>query len=199
MATPSSPEANTPLDEELAEAGAPPAKRPDQAWREWMMVGIGWTALLAAIAVIISLVAVTSSNPHTTTVLAAAGSTPVGKPEAVKLVVKSDDEHGRRGSDGKWHDAFLPADFTVHAGDRVTVTVLNYDTSPHSFTSSSLGPGGLINQTIAAGSANAPSTTTFTFTAPSSPGKYSWWCAMPCDPWAMAHDGFMRGYVTVAA
>lgn len=199
MATPSSSGAGTPPDEELAEVGAPSNKPADQSWREWMMVGTGWTALLAVIAVIISLVAVTSSNPHTTTMLAAAGSAPVGKPEAVKLVIKSDTEHGRRGSDGQWHDAFLPADFTVHPGARVTVTVLNYDTNPHSFTSSSLDSSQFINQTISSGSAGAPSKTTFTFTAPSTAGKYAWWCAMPCDPWAMAHDGYMRGYVTVAA
>jgi plastocyanin len=117
----------------------------------------------------------------------------------VKLVVKSDVEHGKRGSDGKWHDAFLPGDFTVHPGDTVTVTVYNYDNMMHSFTSSSLSSAQLINQMIPAGSAGSPSQTTFRFTAPSKPGKYAWWCAVPCDPWAMAHDGFMRGYVTVAS
>jgi hypothetical protein len=46
---------------------------------------------------------------------------------------------------------------------------------------------------------SAPTHATFTFTAPNKPGKYAWWFAVPCDPWAMAHDGFMRGYVTVTA
>lgn len=198
MATHSSSDAGAPRDHELPEVGAGSDKPPDQSWREWMMVGLGWTALLSVIAAILSLVALSSANPHTNIAMAAANAGPAGKPEAVKLIIKSDTEHGKRGSDGNWHDAFLPADFTVHAGDRVTVTVVNYDTMPHSFTSSSLSTGELINQMIPSGSASAPSTTTFTFTAPSSPGKYSWWCAMPCDPWAMAHDGFMRGYVTVA-
>lgn len=178
----------------------PNAGKPsDQAWREWMAMGVAWTALLSLIALIVSLVALGSTNPHTTTVIAAGGSGPVGKPEAVRLAVKADTQHGRLGSDGKWHDAFLPADFTVRAGARVRVTVVNYDTMPHSFTSSSLGGSQLINQTIPAGSATTPSKTTFTFIAPRSPGRYSWWCAMPCDPWAMSHDGYMRGYVTVAA
>jgi hypothetical protein len=75
----------------------------------------------------------------------------------------------------------------------VTVTVYNYDSSPHSFTSSALA----VNVTIPAGSASRPSKTTFAFTAPSAPGSYPWWCAMPCDPWAMAHDGYMRGLATV--
>jgi hypothetical protein len=36
--------------------------------------------------------------------------------EEVKVVIKSDEEHGRKGADGNWHDAFLPADFSVRAG-----------------------------------------------------------------------------------
>ena len=27
-------------------------------------------------------------------------------------------------------------------------------------------------------------------------GQYSWWCAAPCDPVAMATAGYMRGTVT---
>ncbi|MHB1569199.1 MAG: cupredoxin domain-containing protein [Solirubrobacteraceae bacterium] len=115
--------------------------------------------------------------------------------QTLTLDVRSDSEHGRRGPDGTWHDAFLPADFAVHPGYAVTVTVSNYDDMPHSFTSRSLG----VNETIPAGSASAPSKMTFTFTAPSKPGSYQWWCALPCDPWAMTHDGYMRGDVTVRA
>ena len=114
--------------------------------------------------------------------------------ESVKVVVKSDEEHGRIGSDGNWHDAFLPADFSVRAGSIVRVTVYNYDEGEHTFTSPGLGT----NVTIAAGSEAKPAVTTFTFRAPQRKGQYSWFCALPCDPWAMSHDGFMRGYVTVA-
>lgn len=189
----SPPTIDPPPGEELRDELTPP----DKARTEWMMIAIGWTVLLSLIALIVSLVALGSTNPHTTVAVAPGGASPVGKPQAVKLVIKSDTEHGKRGSDGKWHDAFLPANFSVKPGARVTVTVVNYDTMPHSFTSSSLGA--TINQMIPSGSASAPTTTRFTFTAPSAAGKYSWWCAMPCDPWAMSHDGFMRGYVTVAA
>jgi plastocyanin len=118
-----------------------------------------------------------------------------GKTQAVALSIRSDTEHGKLGPDGNWHDAFLPADFTVHAGDTVTVTAYNYDSEPHSFSSPSLG----VNQTIPGGSASAPQKVTFTFTAPSKSGRYQWWCALPCDPYAMATDGFMRGNVTVSA
>ena len=115
--------------------------------------------------------------------------------EALILDVKSDSGHGRRGPDGNWHDAFLPADYSVKAGATVEVTVYNYDDMPHSFTSPSLG----VNETIPSGSASAPSRTSFTFAAPSKTGSYRRWCALPCDPWAMAHDGYMRGRVTVRA
>ena len=74
------------------------------------------------------------------------------------------------------------------------MTVRNYDEAAHTFTSTELGT----NQMIAAGSAGSPSTTTFTVTAPTKRGRYQWHCMMPCDPWAMAHDGFMTGFVTVA-
>jgi heme/copper-type cytochrome/quinol oxidase subunit 2 len=176
----------------------------ETAWHEWMGIAVALIGLLSIMAIIISVVALSSSSKTTTTVQAAAPATsgpaktaaPAVKPESLSIAVKADDEHGRRGPDGQWHDAFLPADFTVHAGAVVTVTVTNYDGGPHSFTSPSMG----VNQTIpGGGSLNAPSRVTFKFTAPKKAGKYQWWCAVPCDPWAMKHDGYMRGFVTVQA
>lgn len=123
----------------------------------------------------------------------APGSVVAPSGESVKLVIKTDEEEGKMGSDGNWHDAFLPADFSVGAGETVRVTVYNYDDMPHSFTSAQLGT----NVTIPGGSEDKPSVTTFTFQAPQKAGSYEWYCAMPCDPWAMSHDGFMRGHVTV--
>jgi hypothetical protein len=180
----------------------------DRAWREWMMIGMGLTGLLSILSTIVAVVAL--ANPGTqpaptgvgTNATMASSARPASTAptaEAVKLTIKSDDEHGKLGPDGKWHDAYLPGNFTVHAGAKVTVTVYNYDEGSHTFTSSTLGVDGLINEMIPAGSERAPHKTTFTFTAPSQTGKYLWWCAMPCDPWAMAHIGYMRGYVTVVA
>jgi plastocyanin len=114
--------------------------------------------------------------------------------EKVSLTIKSDEEHAKKGSDGNWHDAYLPAEFTVKPGATVEVTVANYDEAAHTFTSAGLGT----NQMIAAGSATKPATTTFTFTAPTKQGSYEWHCMMPCDPWAMSHLGYMKGAVTVA-
>lgn len=188
--------------------------RNDRAFREWMMIGVGLTGLMSVLAIVVALIALASPSTQTTVLPAAAASSrsmmgtaaqassaaaPAVAPEAVKLAIKSDSEHGKLGPDGKWHDAFLPANFTVHAGAQVTVTVDNYDQSAHTFTSSALGNTSVIDEQIAAGTDSGPRTTTFKFTAPAKPGKYEWWCAMPCDPFAMSHVGYMRGYVTVRA
>ncbi len=112
----------------------------------------------------------------------------------IRLVVKSDDQHAKKGSDGKWHDAFLPASFKVKAGAKVVVSVRNYDDMAHSMTSPKLR----LNQIVMPGT-DKGKTTTFTFVAPKKPGKYLWHCDPKCDPWAMKHLGFMKGYITVTA
>ncbi len=167
-----------------------------------------FTQLAAVVAVLLSMASLLAvafkldnSNSGAGTATAAtntatsdgAGGAAASSGESVKLVIKSDEEHGKKGSDGNWHDAFLPADFSVKAGETVRVTVFNYDDMPHSFTSAQLGT----NATIPGGSEDKPSETTFTFHAPQKAGSYEWYCAIPCDPWAMAHDGFMKGHVTV--
>lgn len=184
----------------------------ERAWHEWMMIGVGLTGLLSIMAIIVSVVALASKSQTEKVTMGAtpaagmaatmsgggrgmAAAQGAGKPEAVKLVMKSDSEHAMKGPDGKYHDAVMPANFTIHAGDRVTVTVYNYDDMPHSWTSSDFS----VNQSIPAGSETAPSKTTFTFTAPTTAGKYQWWCAVPCDPYSMSTDGLMRGSVTVAS
>lgn len=177
---------------------------PERRWREWMMVAVGVTGLLAVLGVIVSLVALSSSSSTSTTTVTVQASRPstaspaslAPKPMSMTVAVKADTEHGRMGPDRQWHDAFLPANYTIHAGQTVTMTFLNYDSGPHTFTAPSMN----MNQTIpGGGSATHPVKTTVTFTAPKAPGKYQWWCAVPCDPWAMSHDGYMRGYVTVVA
>lgn len=120
----------------------------------------------------------------------------------VKIVVKSDTEHGKKGPDRKWHDAFLPANFTVHRGAKVVVTVVNHDDGAHSFTSAGLHvnaviPGGKDIENPTEGAEKIkPKTTTFSFIA-TKRGRFAWHCALPCDSWAMIHAGYMKGYVTV--
>jgi heme/copper-type cytochrome/quinol oxidase subunit 2 len=181
----------------------PQANAKERAWHEWVMVSIGLVGLLSVMAMILSAVALSSTTGnHTTVVTVRAAATPAAavaptpKPMAVSMSVKADTEHGRLGPDKQWHDAIAPADFSVRAGSTVTISVANYDSGPHTFTSPAMNVNGTIP---GGGSMAAPIRTTFTFTAPSKPGKYAWWCAVPCDPWAMARDGYMRGYVTVTA
>jgi plastocyanin len=192
--------------------GLPPEARVadgEREWRTWMAIAIGLVGVVSIMAIILSSFALAASssgnNPAPTitggtgalaSTAGSLGSTTasLAKPETIKLAVKADDEHGRLGPDGKWHDAFLPADFTVRPGAKLTVTVSNYDGGAHTFTSPALR----LNAVLPAGSMQHPHVTTFTFTAPKQVGRYAWWCAMPCDPWAMAHNGYMRGYVTVA-
>lgn len=163
----------------------------------------GFTLFIATLALLISIgamlaVAFKLNDIGTQTSTAATGSMPMmsanAPVERIKVVVKSDEEHGRMGSDGNWHDAFLPADFSVKPGSMVRVTVYNYDEGEHTFTAPGLGT----NVTISAGSESKPAITTFTFHAPQKAGRYAWFCALPCDPWAMSHNGFMRGFVNVS-
>jgi plastocyanin len=215
-----------PADETAQRATVAVAADKERAWHEWMGIGVALTGVLSILAIIVSIFALTSSNSSTTTVQmpamnaglttgmgsssmssgmraammggsseSAYGASSSGKPVSMTLVMKSDTEKAKLGPDGKFHDAVIPANFTVHAGDTVHLTVYNYDDMPHTWTATSLGA----NTIIPGGSANAPSKTTFTFTVPSKPGNYLWWCAVPCDPYSMTHIGLMRGYVTVAA
>ena len=158
----------------------------------------GLTQLAAVMAVLMSMAALLGvafklNDNNSPATAATSGAAASAGPESVKLTIKSDEEKGKKGSDGNWHDAYLPADFSVEAGATVQVVVYNYDDMPHSFTATGLG----LNEEVAAGSEDKPSKTTFTFTAPQKAGSYEWFCALPCDPWAMTHDGFMKGHVTV--
>jgi plastocyanin len=115
---------------------------------------------------------------------------------------------GQKGSDGLSHDTTYGANFSVASGQRVSVTLYNYDEGPHTITNKALG----LNVTIP-GAKNeelgTPSKTVFSFT-PKKAGTYRWYCSLPCDKgqgyWAMAvtkkgigRDGYMAGYITVTA
>ncbi len=116
-------------------------------------------------------------------------------PERVNLVIVPD---ALRGSDKHTHDAFVPAYLTAKAGQLVIVTIFNLDTSPHSFTSPALGLNVIVP---GAKDQGAEGTMSFSFTA-KKPGTYHWKCILPCDngglnAWAMTHDGYMAGTITV--
>jgi heme/copper-type cytochrome/quinol oxidase subunit 2 len=109
------------------------------------------------------------------------------------------------GPDGKLHDAFVPCNFTVYANQLVYLTVVNYDTSEHSFTSPTLNVNFAI---LPSNTTGIPAVSNFQFTEANA-GVYRWYCSYPCDTgaggWAMTTGsdgqpgqiGFMGGFVTV--
>lgn len=115
---------------------------------------------------------------------------------------------GQKGPDGLSHDTTYGANLTLKKGQRVVVTVYNFDEGPHTITA----PGLKLNVKIP-GALNeekgVPSKTIFSFT-PTKAGTFRWFCSLPCDAgqkyWAMSaskkgsgQDGFMAGYFTVTA
>ncbi|MGA2524466.1 MAG: cupredoxin domain-containing protein [Candidatus Bathyarchaeia archaeon] len=120
----------------------------------------------------------------------------------ITLVVQSD---LTLGPDGQLHDSFVPCNFTVYAKQVVDLTVVNYDSGEHSFTSPSLGVNFAIPPSNVTGS---PTVSNFQFTEAKA-GVYRWYCTFPCDTdaggWAMTTGtdgqpdqiGFMGGFVTV--
>jgi hypothetical protein len=87
--------------------------------------------------------------------------------------------------DGKLHDAFSVTNFTVRVGQPLKLVIDNTDTVPHSI--NSVGAG--VN--IVA----RPGTHTYTMIVHKQ-GKFLWMCMYPCDPYSMAHIGYMRGWIT---
>jgi len=103
----------------------------------------------------------------------------------------------KAGPKGNLHDSFLPANFTVTKGVPVKLHVENFDGGDHSFTAPELN---LDAHIPAAKKEGVPSETVVSFT-PKQDGTFHWQCDVPCDDeyngWAMEHDGYMAGEVTV--
>jgi plastocyanin len=142
--------------------------------------------LVAGAAAIWSSVA---GSPQVSTLAAggAAGGSGQAAIQSLHLVVKEVPNGA-----GQMAEAFVPASFTMKTGETLRVTVTNYTSMPHTWSSTGLG----VNAMIAPGGSSSPSTTTFTID-PHKAGTYSWQCETPCDPWSMGRMGFMEGSVTV--
>lgn len=89
------------------------------------------------------------------------------------------------GPDGKLHDAFSVTSFEVRAGQPMKLVIDNTDDAPHSITSPAAGLNLLVK----------PGTHTYTLIVHSQ-GVFTWYCSLPCDPFSMAHVGYMRGTIT---
>ncbi|HKI58330.1 MAG TPA: hypothetical protein VKA00_03800 [Trueperaceae bacterium] len=146
---------------------------------------------------------------------ALAASTPA--PADLTMVVMHTNKvagvQGKPGPDGTLHDAFMPSDLVLEPGQRVTLTVINYDDGDHTITVPEINmnlvvKGGTFTKDAAGNETGfTPGTSTFTFTAPTKSGYYRWFCALPCDGpthYGMSkgfdgqdQDGYMAGYLVV--
>lgn len=109
----------------------------------------------------------------------------------VVLKVNPPPLHGRYAPNGQVYATWSPTYFTVPAGKTIHVTVLNYDTGFHTFTSTTLHVNVMAHPSA---NGTTPWKTTFTFKAPST-GYFSWFCNVPCTPFSMSRGGLMKGEV----
>lgn len=109
-------------------------------------------------------------------------ATPAAAPKVIDLTVAPE---SKKGPEGKLHDAFSVTNFNVKVGQPVTLRIDNTDTVPHSITSAEAGVN-IVAQ---------PGTHEYTLQV-SRAGRFEWNCTYPCDPWSMAHVGYMRGFIT---
>jgi plastocyanin len=93
----------------------------------------------------------------------------------------------KKGPDGKLHDAFSVTTFKLAAGKAITLRITNFDNVPHSITSPQAGVD-IVAQ---------PGTHDYTLMV-SKAGTYKWFCRFGCDPWSMAHLGYMTGKIVVS-
>ncbi|MBC7673834.1 MAG: cupredoxin domain-containing protein [Polaromonas sp.] len=95
--------------------------------------------------------------------------------------------------DGKVHAITSNANFSLKVGQPVTIQITNADDDmTHSFTSAALG----VDEKLPPAKNGKPTVKNISIT-PSKVGEFDWLCTVPCDPYAMATKGMMRGTITV--
>jgi hypothetical protein len=104
--------------------------------------------------------------------------------KAVSLEIIPEDKPG---PEGEKHDVFTTNEFVVVAGRPQELKIDNTDDVPHSITSPEAGV-----KIVA-----MPGTHTYTLLVHRA-GRFIWYCAFPCDEWAMHHPGYMMGYIIAA-
>jgi heme/copper-type cytochrome/quinol oxidase subunit 2 len=108
-------------------------------------------------------------------------------PPVAKMVALSVIPEYKLGPEGEKHDAFTTTEFAVQAGRPQELRIDNTDDVRHSITAPEAG----VNIVV------MPGTHTYTLLV-KHPGSFRWFCAFPCDEWAMQHPGYMAGYITVS-
>jgi heme/copper-type cytochrome/quinol oxidase subunit 2 len=147
--------------------------------------------VLGAVGVILALIAVDvvlvngiqPAQAHPVTQVVKISGAPAVQP-TVDLTVSPE---MKPGADGKLHDAFSVTNFYVHAGQPVKLVINNTDSAPHSI----VAPGAGVSIMV------KPGMHTYTLLVRKA-GRFQWFCGMPCDPYSMAHDGYMRGFITAS-
>jgi uncharacterized cupredoxin-like copper-binding protein len=150
---------------------------------------LGGVAIFAALVMSTVALAVSGgkSVSATTVTQPAAAATPA--PAVPPLISLSVAGGNKRGPDGKLHDSFSKTNFAVKVGQPTQLRIDNKDASTHSITSPQTGVSIVI----------LPGIHTYTIKATAA-GRFEWLCIIPCDSdakgWAMAHPGYMAGYIT---
>jgi hypothetical protein len=140
--------------------------------------------VLALIAVDVALVnGIQPAQAHPVTQVVKVSGAPAVQP-TVDLTVSPGIKPG---ADGKLHDAFSVTNFYVHAGQAIKLVINNTDDAAHSI----VAPGAGVSIMV------KPGTHTYTLLVRKA-GRFEWFCGMPCDPYSMAHDGYMRGFITAS-
>jgi hypothetical protein len=157
------------------------------AVRRFALRALAGTAVLAAL--VMSLIALVRSGEREEArassryaVELAAENPPPAKTVDLEIIA----EH-KPGPEGEKHDVFTTTEFFVAVGRPQEVRIDNTDSVPHSITSPEAG----VN--IVA----MPGTHTYKLLV-THPGRFLWFCAFPCDEWAMHHPGYMMGYITAS-
>lgn len=144
-----------PAPDHLTRVNGTPPPGKDRTWHEWMMMGVGVTCLLALVAIVASIVALSSKTSATTTIIhqgaastrqgassttgpgmmggssaaLGSGAAQTGAGAVIPIVLQKDATSGTPGTitgkDG-W-PLYSPSNITVPAGKRVTLVITNYD------------------------------------------------------------------------
>jgi hypothetical protein len=142
-----------------------------------------------AAAVLMSMIALIQSSEKTRARAASqsAAEQIAALPPVAKMVTLSVYAEYKPGPEGEKHDAFTTTEFAVRAGQPQELKINNTDSVPHSITAPEAGIDLVVK----------PGTHTYTLLVKQQ-GRFLWFCRFPCDEWAMAHPGYMSGYITVS-
>jgi hypothetical protein len=153
-----------------------------------------WSAAaLGALGVVLALVAVDIALVGGLQSPASAHPRPVAQVVKVSgvtvhpVVYLSDTPGIKPSPDGQLHDAFSVTNFYTHVGQPVKLIINNTDDVDHSITAMGAGVSIIVK----------PGTHTYTLLLRKA-GRFAWMCMLPCDPYSMSHDGYMRGYITAS-